>query len=135
MTNQIPIVDYLVLDEKPHLRANECRSCQALYFDRRNACARCGAPDFGSRDLANTGIVKAFTIVHRAAPKVKTPYISVIVGLDGGGTVKGNLVGVQPDPAQIPPRLAVELTTWVAGTDDDGTDAVAFGFRRVESDQ
>jgi uncharacterized protein len=132
MPNEIPIVDYLILDEKPHLRASACRSCQALYFDRRNACARCGTTYFGFRDLATTGTVEAFTIVHRAAPTVKTPYVSVIVSLDGGGIVEASLVDVDPDPAQIRPRLPVELTTWVAGTDDDGTEAVAFGFRTVE---
>jgi uncharacterized OB-fold protein len=75
---QIPIVDYLVLDGEPHLRAHECRRCQALYFDRRNACGRCGTVEFGTRDLANTGTVRAFTIVRRASPKVRTPYISAI---------------------------------------------------------
>ena len=32
---QIPIVDYLVLRPEPHLRAHECASCAARYFDRR----------------------------------------------------------------------------------------------------
>jgi len=132
MPNEIPIVDYLILDEKPHLRASACRSCQALYFDRRNACARCGTTYFGFRDLATSGTVKAFTVVHRASPTVKTPYVSVIVSLDGGGVVEASLVDVEADPAQIRPGLPVELTTWVAGTDDDGTEAVAFGFRTVE---
>jgi uncharacterized OB-fold protein len=127
MAAQIPVVDYLVLDDDPHLRAHQCTECQALYFDRRNACGRCGKEDFGLRDLATVGTVRAFTIVRRASPKVSTPYISVIVDLDGGGVVKANLTGVD-DASAITPRLPVKLTTWVAGTDDDGTEAVAFRF-------
>lgn len=125
---RLPAVDYLVLDEPPYLRARECRSCGALYFDRRNACARCFGAEFGSRPLAQTGVVRAYTIVHRAAPSIPVPYTSVVVDLDGGGVVKANLLGVT-DPDLVTPSLRVRLDTFVAGTDDDGTAAVAFGFR------
>ena len=69
-----------------------------------------------------------FTIVHRAAPGIPTPYVSAVVDLDGGGAVKGNLVDVAIDPAAISLGMRVKLTTFPAGTDDDGTEAVAFGF-------
>jgi uncharacterized OB-fold protein len=127
MANQIPVVDYLVLDDPPFLRARVCVECEALYFDRRNACARCGTQKFGRRDLARTGKVRAFTVVRRASSKLPTPYVSAIVDLDGGGTVKANLIDM-PEPAAITPEMPVRMTTWVAGTDDDGTEAVAFGF-------
>ena len=129
MATQIPIVDYLVLDRVPRLRAHCCAKCRALYFDRRNACAACGATSFEWRDLANSGQLRAFTIVHRASPTVRTPYVSAVVDLDGGGTVKANLVDVAADPAVIEPVRGVELTTWVVDTDDDGVEAVAFGYR------
>jgi uncharacterized OB-fold protein len=129
MTNQIPIVDYLVLGNPPHLRAHGCDACDALYLDRRNACARCSGRDFSSRTLSNSGRVRAFTVVHRAAPSIPTPYTSVVVDLDGGGAVKANLLDTT-EPAEITPDLRVELTTFVMGTDDDGTEAVGFGYCR-----
>jgi hypothetical protein len=46
---QHPIVDYLVLEDPPHLRANRCVKCDALYFDRRNACAACGSTTFDEK--------------------------------------------------------------------------------------
>ena len=64
---------YLVLDEQPYLKSRECSSCGALYFDRRNACSRCFTTSFGTRRLATTGTVRAYTIVHRAAPSLPTP--------------------------------------------------------------
>jgi uncharacterized OB-fold protein len=131
MTNRIPVVDYLVLDPQPRLQAHECSACRALYFDHRDACGRCGHTTFGTRALATTGQVRAFTIVRRASPKVKTPYISVIVDLDGGGVVKANLLDPEPDATTITPRLPVALSTFVVGTDDEGTEAVAFGFSRA----
>jgi uncharacterized OB-fold protein len=123
------MVDYLVLDDgEPHLVANACTACGALYFDRRNACARCGAGDFTKQGLANDGQVRAFTIVHRASPGVPAPYVSAVVDLDGGGVVKANIVDVDPAPEKISLGMRVKMTTFVAGTDDDGTEAIAFGF-------
>jgi uncharacterized OB-fold protein len=42
--------------------------------------------------------------------------------------VKANVVNVEPSPQQVRLGMPVKLTTVVAGTDDDGTDAVAFGY-------
>lgn len=128
MPHRVPAVDYLVLEDgEPHLRAHECRSCGALYFDRRNACARCFAAGFAPRRLAATGRVRAFTVVHR----VKRPFVSVVVDLDGGGVVKANLLGVEA-PEDVTPYTRVALTTFRVGTDHQGTEAIAFGFERVE---
>ena len=127
--SRVPLVDYLVIDDgDPYLVANESTESGALYFDRRNADAKSGQPGFQRRRLANTGAVRTFTIVHRAAPGVPTPYVSVVVDLDGGGTVKANLVNVDPDPAQVHVGMPVRLTTYTAGTDDNGTEAVAFAY-------
>ena len=129
MGKHVPIVDYLVLDgESPRLTARECTKCGALYFDRRNACASCSGREFGSRTLGNEGVVRSFTIVHRAAPGVPAPFASAVIDLDGGGKVKGNIVGVDPTPDNIELGMPVRLTTFVVGTDDHGTEAVAFGF-------
>ena len=68
-----PVVDYLVLGDEPHLEANACTACGALFFDRRNACARCGKLEFEPKALATTGMVRSYTIIHRAAPNVPCP--------------------------------------------------------------
>ena len=129
MGKQIPIVDYLVLDDgSPHLAAWESVDSGALYFDRRNADAKGGGTEFRRRKLANTGKVRSFTIVHRTVPGVPAPYVSALVDLDGGGCVKGNVVNVPPDPEHVKLGMPVRLTTFVAGTDDDGTEAIAFAF-------
>jgi uncharacterized OB-fold protein len=114
MPRQVPYVGYLSIGDDPHLTASQCRSCGALFFDRRNACANCG--------------VRAFTIVHRATPDVKVPYVSGIVDLDGGGMVKANIVGIDPEPGNVALGMKVKLTTFPIGTDCEGTEAVSFGY-------
>ena len=132
MGKQVPIVDYLVLDEgAPHLVANRCDNCGALYFDRRNACAKCSGRSFSQQRLADDGTVRSFTIVHRAAPGVPTPYVSAIVDVSGGGVVKANLLNVEPSPDHVRFGMKVRLTTTVAGVDDEGTEAVQFGYEPV----
>jgi uncharacterized protein len=129
MGKQIPIVGYLALDDGPtHLVAWEAVGSGALYFDRRNADASQGGTEFKRRKLSNTGKLRSFTIVHRTVPGVPAPYVSALVDLDGGGSVKGNLVNIPPDPEHVKLGMPVRMTTFVAGTDDDGTEAVVFGF-------
>lgn len=126
---QIPIVDYLRLGDEPALIAHECLDCGARFFDRRNACASCGGREFAEARVADTGKVKAFTVVRRAMPGVPVPYVSGIIETDDGTTVRGNVIGVDAESVgfELLGR-AVKLTTWVAGTDDDGTEAVSFGY-------
>ena len=129
MGKQIPIVDYLALDDgPPHLVAWESVDSGALYFDRRNGDANSGGTEFKRRKLATTGKLRSFTIVHRTVPGVPAPYVSALVDLDGGGSVKGNLQNVPPDPEHVKLGMPVKMTTFVAGTDDDGTEAIAFAF-------
>jgi uncharacterized OB-fold protein len=129
MPGQVPYVSYLSLSDDPHLVANECESCGALFFDRRNACANCGRCAFRPRRLANSGALRAFTIVHRASPGVAVPYVSGIVDLDGGGVVKANIVGTDPGPDSVTLGMKVRLTTFPVGTDSEGTQAVGFGYQ------
>ncbi len=131
MANQIPLVDYLVLGDRPHLVAKECISCGARYFDRRNACASCGRTEFSSVDIATEGEVRAFTIVAFAAPGIPTPYVAAMVDC-GGTSVRGNLINVPPDPEHVSLGMQVRLATEVVGTDDEGTEAIGFGFEPKE---
>jgi uncharacterized OB-fold protein len=129
---QIPLVDYLVLDEEPHLVANECRSCGARYFDRRNACAACGATGFDKAPIGTEGEVRAFTIVSMAAPGVPVPFVASVVDCSGT-SVRANVINTPPDPDHVRVGMKVRLATYVVGTDDDGTQAIGFGFEPMEA--
>jgi len=127
VTTQIPMVDYLVLDPQPHLVANQCTSCGARYFDRRNACAGCFGTSFTKADVPTDGEVRSFTIVTFAAPGVPVPFVSAIVDCHGT-SVRGNLINVEPDPATVSLGMKVRLATYSLGVDDTGAEAIGFGF-------
>jgi uncharacterized OB-fold protein len=130
MTQQIPLVDYLELGDDPHLVANECTSCHARFFDRRNACASCSGTEFQKVKVSTTGELKAFTIVAFAAPGVPVPFVAGLIDCDGT-SVRGNVVNVEPDPEHVSLGMKLRLTTYPMGTDEAGTEAIAFGFEPI----
>jgi uncharacterized OB-fold protein len=132
---QVPVVDYLVLEGgSPHLVGRRCDGCGATYLERRNACAGCAARTFTSVRLPGRGRIESFTVVHRGAPRHIGPFVSVLVRLDDGTYVKANLVDVPPDATAVDTDVPVRLVTYRTGTDEDGTEAVAFGFAYDETD-
>lgn len=129
---QIPLVDYLVLGDDPHLVANECTSCGARFFDRRNACASCFATEFKTVELPTEGVLKSFTIVTFAAPGVPVPFVAGIIDCDGT-SVRANIVDIEPDDQHVKLGMKVRLTTYSMGADDDGVEAIAFGFKEISA--
>jgi uncharacterized OB-fold protein len=133
MAKQVPLVDYLVLGERPHLVAKECEECGARFFDRRNACASCGSTTgFKSVEVATEGELQTFTIVAYAAPGIPVPFVAGVVDCDGT-SVRGNVINTPADPDHVSTGMKVRLATYVAGTDDEGTEAIGFGFEPVEN--
>lgn len=132
MADTVPLVDYLVLGDDPHLVASECTACGARFFDRRNACAACGGRDFRQVRVASEGELRAFTIVSHAAPGIPVPYVAGVVDCDGT-SVRTNIVNVEPSPEQVTLGMKVRLTTVPVGSDSTGTEAIGFGFEPVEN--
>ena len=130
MAKQIPLVDYLVLGDDPHLVAHECTSCGARFFDRRNACASCFADDFRTVDVPTEGELQAYTIVAFAAPGVPVPFVAGVIDC-AGTSVRGNVINTEPDPEHVKLGMKVKLATFVVGTDDEGTEAIGFGFEPI----
>ena len=108
----LPVVDFLKIPESgdPYLEGYRCKSCQATFLGERTVCSKCGTRGaLGPVKLANKGKLYVYSIVHRSFPGVAVPYVSAVVDLEGGGTVKGNLIGIEPDPAKIRLGMPVEV--------------------------
>jgi uncharacterized OB-fold protein len=127
VASQVPLVDYLVPGDEPHLVAHECTACGARYFDRRNACASCFATDFRQVAVATEGEVLAYTIVAFAAPGIPVPFVAAVVDCDGT-SVRANLINVEPDPEHVKLGMKVRIATYSVGTDEESTEAIGFGF-------
>ncbi len=130
MSATVPLVDYLVLDDQPHLKAHECALCGARFFDRRNACASCGGLQFETVDVPTEGELTAFTIVAFAAPGVPVPFVAGVIDCQGTA-VRANIVNIEPAAENIQLGMKVRLTTFPIGTDSQGVEAIGFGFEPI----
>jgi uncharacterized OB-fold protein len=96
-------------DGKPFLEGLKCTACgEVLAVGSRRACPKCAA--VGMLEpirLAERGRLYTYTVVRRSFPGVVTPFVAALVDLDGGGTIKGNLVGLDCDAIRFDMPLQV----------------------------
>jgi uncharacterized OB-fold protein len=129
----LPVVDFLKLPEgaDPYLEGHKCKSCSSIFIGERSVCSKCGARDqIETTRLSNEGTLYAYSIVHRSFPGVEVPYISAIVDLEGGGTVKGNMIGIDPDPEKIEFGMPVQVVykDALGRKDRDGNSYISYFF-------
>ena len=130
----LPIVSWLKIPAKgdPYLEGHKCGSCEAIFLGERDVCAKCGARgQIQAVRLGNAGTLYAYSIVHRSFPGIEVPYVSAIVDLDGGGTVKGNLINVEPDPEKTPFGMPVEVVykDALGRKDSEGNSYISYFFQ------
>ena len=115
-TGPLPVVPYLKIPAsgEPHLEAQQCSGCGKIFLSERNTCSE-------AREIANT---------RGSFPGIKVPYVSAVVDMDGGGTVKGNLINIDPDPEKIRMGMPVEVIYQKAPTTDaDGNEYLTYYFQ------
>jgi uncharacterized OB-fold protein len=129
----LPIVPFLKIpeDRDPYLEGLRCKSCGAIFLGERATCAKCGTREqLESVELSNRGELYVYSIVHRSFPGIDVPYVSAIVDLEGGGTVKGNLIGIEPAPEHIRLGMPVELVYDIAPRKDaEGNEYLTYYFK------
>lgn len=130
----LPVVDFLKLPDggEPYLEGHKCGGCGAIYLGKRNVCSKCGARGrIEAVKLSNKGTLYVYSVVCRSFPGIEVPYVSAIVDLEGGGTVKGNLIGVEPDPAKIKLGMPVEVVyrDALGRKDKEGNSYISYFFQ------
>jgi uncharacterized OB-fold protein len=81
--------------------------------------------------LGNRGKLYSYSIVYRSFPGIDVPYISAIVDLEDGATLKGNLIDIEPDPANLEFDMPVEVvfSDALGRKDKDGNQYLSYFFR------
>jgi uncharacterized OB-fold protein len=130
----LPVVDFLKLPEsgEPYLEGHKCQACGAVFLGERSVCSKCGARgQLKATRLSNRGTLYVYSIVYRSFPGIQVPYVSAIVDLEGGGTVKGNLIGVEPNPEKIRLGMPVEVVykDALGRKDREGNSYVSYFFQ------
>ena len=104
----------------------------ARFFGRKRHLFKLwGRDTLEKKRLGNTGKLYSYSIVFRSFPGIDVPYISAIVDLDGGGTVKGNLIGIDPDPANLAFDMPVDVIfdDALGRKDKEGNSYISYFFK------
>jgi uncharacterized protein len=81
----------------------KCRACGAVTVPPAMVCRQCASLDMEIVDLKGSGKIRTFTTVFVAAEgrESEIPYIIVMVELDEGPWLMGNLDGIDPKTASM----------------------------------
>lgn len=121
-------------DGSVYLVGSRCTRCDAKCLGERSHCGRCGARDaLEPYTLASRGRLYNYTIVRRSYPGITVPFISAIVDLEDGTSVKGNLLGVAPDPEAI--RFDMPVRVVFRGAETANAEAAGYVAHFFEADE
>jgi uncharacterized OB-fold protein len=81
----------------------KCRACGALTVPPAMVCRQCSGTDLEVTEVKGSGKIRTFTTVYVAAEgrESEVPYTIVLVELDEGPWVMGNLDGIDPKGASM----------------------------------
>ena len=112
-------------DGSAWLEGSKCRACGARFVGARENCARCGVRGFMERySLSEYGRLYNYTIVYRSYPGISVPFVSAVVDLDDGTSVKGNLLEVEPTADALAFGMPVKMV--FRGAETANADALGY---------
>jgi uncharacterized protein len=81
----------------------KCHDCGEITVPPKMACSRCAGPNMEVIELKTEGKIKTFTTVFVGAEgrESEVPYILVIVEMEEGPWLMGNLEGIDPKQASM----------------------------------
>jgi uncharacterized OB-fold protein len=103
MAYRLTSKDYYEALKQDRLLGLKCRECGAVTVPPAMVCRECAGPDLEIVELNGTGTIRTFTTVFVAAEgrESELPYTIVMVVLDEGPWLMGNLDGIDPKLASM----------------------------------
>jgi len=99
------------IPQRYRLEASRCTGCGHNAFPPRQICPECGAGEFETFRLPDTGTILTYTVI-RVAPSQFTdeaPYAVGIVELEGGTRITSQITDIPLDRIAIGGKVKVEF--------------------------
>ena len=103
MEHKLIFKDYSEALKENKLLGLKCKECGTITVPPMMVCRQCASPDMEIIGLKGRGKIQTFATVN-VAPEGRedeVPYIIVLVELDEGPWLMGNLTGVDPNEATM----------------------------------
>ena len=103
MEYKLTFKEYSQALKKDKLLGLKCHECGEVTIPPKMVCRQCTSLDMEIVELSGKGKIQTFTIVNVAAEgrEPEVPYIIVLVGLDEGPWLMGNLIDIDPAGATM----------------------------------
>jgi uncharacterized OB-fold protein len=103
MEQKLYFKDYNEALKQNKLLGLKCRSCGAITIPPKMVCRQCAGLDMEVVEVKGNGEIRTFTTVFVGAEgrESEVPYIIVMVELDDGPWIMGNLDGIDPKQASM----------------------------------
>jgi len=95
--------DYNEALKEDKLLGLKCKECGTITVPPKMVCRKCASPDMEIIELTGKGKIQTFTTCN-VAPEGRedeVPYIIVLVELNEGPWIMGNLTGIDPTTATV----------------------------------
>ena len=103
MEYKLSFKDYSEALKENKLLGLKCQECGAITVPPKMVCQKCTSPDMEIVELKGRGKIRTFTTVN-VAPEGRedeVPYTILLVELDEGPWIMGNLDGIDPATATM----------------------------------
>ena len=103
MEQKLYFKDYNEALKQDKLLGLKCKACGALTVPPKMACRQCASYDMEVVEVKGSGKIRTFTTVFVGAEgrESEVPYILVVVELDEGPWIMGNLESIDPKSATM----------------------------------
>jgi uncharacterized OB-fold protein len=103
MEHKLIFKDYNEALKQNRLLGLKCQACGTITVPPKIVCRQCASPDLEIVELKGTGKIRTFTLVNVASEgrEDEVPYTIVLVELDDGPWIMGNLEDIEPDQATM----------------------------------
>ena len=103
MEHKLIFKDYNEALKQDKILGLKCRACGAITVPPKMVCSQCAGSDMEVVEVGDTGRIRTFTTVYVASEgrEEEVPYTIVMVELDEGPWIMGNLDGVSPEQATM----------------------------------
>ncbi len=103
MEYKLTFKDYDESLKQNKLLGLRCQECGAITVPPKMVCGKCASPALDIVELSGKGEIQTFTTVYTAPEgrQDEVPYVIVLVELDEGPWIMGNLVDIDPRQATM----------------------------------
>jgi len=105
MEYKLTFKEYNKALKKNRLLGLKCKECGAITVPPKMVCRKCASPDIEVIEVSGKGKIRTFSAVYVGAEERQgeCPYTIVVVELDDGPWIMGNLIDI--DPSQVTMEL------------------------------